>query len=436
MHTVHSGFTIAARINNNEVDKLTNFVRKLQQDNLLDLENAVSTLYASIVLLPSQKYEQEDLPTVLMFSTSFSGPFKIHLDELLNHCGILLGELFSYCVEFPENGKASRQILKKFMLKYRHSSTFYSGLHGITATAIRQEEQLRKEIVLYINKGQEQNEFNGLGACQIKERIEHYISNMRDQYAWPDKAYSRTTMDFLVLYWKAITFVAIFFLLLSSPIFYCIFRSGFFLVLTLLLVGSIVFAAVAIPFIERGKQAVAGRLPDDQMRVISASQSNPIVNEMTAAGPVKEGYLRRLIFIAVLKIVSYLHGTITIPTVCTARWVALDAGKRLVFISNFTNQSDSYVRDFIDSPSSARGINLLFGHGEGYPKTKWLVLGGNMDNPEGFMNVLHKNQHVTQYWYAPFKNLTVDIIINNRKIRNGLFRLTNPDDVQKWLNLL
>ena len=113
-----------------------------------------------------------------------------------------------------------------------------------------------------------------------------------------------------------------------------------------------------------------------------------------------------------------------------------DRGKRLVFISNFTNASEPYVRDFIDMRPGAMRINLTFGFGRGYPKTAWIIFRGAVEDPNGFINVVHANQKRTELWFCPYKNLSIDNIKRNRDIREGLFGDKTDTQAKEWLELL
>ncbi|HEY0066213.1 MAG TPA: hypothetical protein VGB46_02585 [Flavisolibacter sp.] len=436
MHTIHSGFSFAAPVEGDKANIIKGMLKSADKDAKLPFGQSPSTLFVSIVVVPSQRYQKEELPETLLLLTSYSGPLKTHLDELVAYCGKGLDELFQNCKGYPGTGNAPDEVLKNYLLKHRLPDTFYSGMHGITSTDVEREEKLRKEIKRYIDGEQEKGTFKGLEAGAIRGLIQQHIRSKGNEYAWAHTPCKRTFHDFWKLYLNAILFLLVLGFFVSSAILYLLFPNPFFGTAAIMFITFLVLAAIGIWYIESGKDIVAKRVPDEKMRIIAATQTNPVVNEMTAAGPLKNGWVRRMIFITVLRVVSWARGLINIPTICTARWIAADNGKRLVFISNFTNKSDSYVRDFIDSKSSARGINIMFGHGIGYPKTRMLAWGGNIDDPDGFMNVLHTNQYATEFWYAPHKNLTVDILRNNRKIRNGLFGDMPPRESQEWLNLL
>lgn len=432
-HTVHAGLSIAAPIQKGKENEIKTLLKDAKINAKLPFQESQTVLFVSMAVIPEQHYQNEILPATLLLLTSYHGPFKEHLSELLKMCGNGLQELFSHCEDYRQQGSNSDNLLKDYLLKHRHHSTFYSGMHCITLNDVKREDKLRREIKRFLNEGQKTDAFKGLKPAEIRMLIQAHITNKGTEFDWACKPFKRNFYDFIALHRNIAVLLLIILIAITITVLAFTTQNVFFDVIAITLGLLIAAFIIGILVIESGEHIVATRVSDDKMRLISATQGNPVVNEMTAAGPIKKGIIRRLIFVAVLRIVAMASALIKIPTICTARWVAIDRGKRLVFISNFTNTSDSYVRDFIDSDSSAKGINLMFGHGDGYPKTKFLRWEGNLKDPDGFMNVLHQNQHPTEFWYAPSRNLTVDIIKNNRQIRNGLFK--NPKDTQKWLNL-
>jgi hypothetical protein len=202
------------------------------------------------------------------------------------------------------------------------------------------------------------------------------------------------------------------------------------------MIGLLGALVLAVRRAEQRQSFVAQRQSDDRVRAIAATQLQPVINEMTVAGPLKEGRWRPLFLRIALWIVARAVPSITIPTVATARWLAIDGGRRLVFISIFAKLSEPYVRDFIDIPSGARRINLLFGFGYGYPVTEWVISRGALDDPNAFVNVVALGQQLTELWYCPYKNLSIDNININRRIRQGLFADLSEAQASDWLQLL
>jgi hypothetical protein len=213
-----------------------------------------------------------------------------------------------------------------------------------------------------------------------------------------------------------------------------------FVFLVALAVASLV---LGVRQAEEAQSFVAGRPPDDHVRRLHATQNKPVINEMTIAGPIKEGVTRPMTMRIALWVVArvaeglpWLRGGITIPTVATARWIAADEGRRLIFISNYTNASEPYVRDFIDVDEGAMRINLVFGFGRGYPRTRWVLYDGAVEDPNSFIHVVNSNQLVTAFWFCPYRDMSIDNIRINRQIREGLVADFTEPDAAAWLALL
>jgi len=200
---------------------------------------------------------------------------------------------------------------------------------------------------------------------------------------------------------------------------------------------------------ESKQKYVSERPPNARALELAATQLRPVINEFTLGGPIKEeGTLRpiflRLMLWVVARVVEGVPGLrwkelnegISIPTVATARWIAADRGRRAMFISNYTNDGEPYVRDFIETKAGAMRINLSFGFGYGFPKTEWILCGGALVNPNAYLYSLSENTLPTLFWYGPYRDISIDNIKVNRKIREGLFADYNEAKARDWLLLL
>lgn len=442
MHTVHAGFSIVAELRSGRSRFAKAILRAMLacpgQNAFIPFDQSESTLFASGIVLPAQDYHGTPLRPTLMLLTSFSGPFEAHLDELVRIGKPGLCALFQNCVDFPDGAPPSDYALKAFLKKHREKEFFYSGMHHITCKDIQQEEGLRREIKSFVDGRQDDDAFNNLQATAIREQIQRHIRSKGDRFAWAHQPCKKNVWDI----WHttgsakiALVVAALILLgLLASAVLVFFYDNMIFKILTGILVFFIVVAVLCILYIEWGTHTVANRPSDKRMRLLASTQNHAVLNELTAVGVVKKGRLRQAVFKATLRLLALFKPNRIIPTIATARWIAANNGKRLVFISNFANTASSYVRDFIDSRKSAHGINLLFGHGEGFPKTKFLWWSGTLTDPEGFMNVFHQTQQVTRFWYCSCDNLSVDNINNNRAIRNGLFAPMRTKQIKRWLN--
>jgi hypothetical protein len=171
-------------------------------------------------------------------------------------------------------------------------------------------------------------------------------------------------------------------------------------------------------------------------------------NQFSVVGFVKSGWFRYITLKVILWLANFFtrhvfnHGDLgTIPlldlngvkTIHFANWVLIDKGRRVLFMSNYDGNLEDYMNDFINKV--AWGLNIIFGHGVNYPKTRWLVKGGARDE-QIYKAVLRKYQIRTQVWYAAYPHLSAVNISNNAQIRSGLFQPLDAAEQQAWLSRL
>jgi hypothetical protein len=211
------------------------------------------------------------------------------------------------------------------------------------------------------------------------------------------------------------------------------------LTVTQCLIGCVpgLFIAIVLQRLMYMKTPTAQRPPDSRVQQLAATQLKPVLNEMTAAAPLKAGFLRPFMYASILRILGMVGPILlNIPTVSNIRWLVIDNKKRLLFLSCYSNTTDFYVRDFLVG-KTAKGVNFMFTHGQGFPDARWLFKSeGIIKDPEGYMHAVHTGQCITQFWYAHEKQLTADIIKKNREIRNGLFKWMTEEEANEWLKLL
>lgn len=454
MHAVHAGYTVIARLKEGYADTVSALLVEMRaHPERLPFEASATTHFATGTVLPAQMYGDEELPACLMLATSFAGPARDHVDDLVRVAGAGLRELFQYCERFPD--ACSDAELKRFLRAHRVADTFYSGMQNLTRADVVRHDQLRTAIGEFIDEQQQAGGLQGT-AVAVRAEIQRYVRT-RPELAWAMEAWTPAPSTWVARHWRSVVVLAVAVTYLAALLAGSIavvgvqskaldvtVASGWLVVIVALFA---VFALVqGVRDAELRQTYVAERQPDAHVRALDATQCHPVINEMTICGPIKEGRARPITLRLALWIVARVaegipyiktwRTGITIPTVATARWIAVDRGKRLVFISNFTNASEPYVRDFIELRPGAMRINLTFGFGRGYPKTSWIILGGALDDPNGFINVVHANQRPTELWFCPYKNLSIDNIRRNQKIREGLFGEKDEAQARAWLQLL
>jgi hypothetical protein len=204
-------------------------------------------------------------------------------------------------------------------------------------------------------------------------------------------------------------------------------------------IGGMLLLFVLMGYYEWRLDGPTVKRPDDDfVRKREDTQLNPVINEFTVAGPIKGGLFRPLFLRMLLWVVTryVILKKVKIKTVASARWLAIDGGRRLIFASNYTNMAEGYVRDFIDTVSGAGNINLVFSWGIGYPKTRFTYWHGARKDSNGFIYIVHDQMKFTGLWYCPYRDISIDNIRVNRAFREGLFGKKRGAQVQEWLRKL
>ncbi|MEL7467156.1 MAG: hypothetical protein AAFN27_01800 [Pseudomonadota bacterium] len=135
-----------------------------------------------------------------------------------------------------------------------------------------------------------------------------------------------------------------------------------------------------------------------------------------------------------------------IPTIFSARWLLLDDGHRLVFLTNYVGAWDSYLGEFSDL-NAYIGVNAIWTNtylpltaceqrlletkhdGVGFPRSKLLLFcGAAYEQP--FKAYVRKSQIETLAWYGAYTDLSVPNINDNTRIRRDLFRTLRTDELE------
>jgi hypothetical protein len=120
-----------------------------------------------------------------------------------------------------------------------------------------------------------------------------------------------------------------------------------------------------------------------------------------------------------------------IPSIHFAKWLLIDEGRRLLFLSNYDGSWESYLGDFVDQ--AAIGLNLAWSLTEGYPSTQFFALGGAHDE-ERFKAWARAHQLPTPVFYSAYPTLSLSVVNNNTWLRRGLH--ANVPVSQEWVRRL
>lgn len=162
---------------------------------------------------------------------------------------------------------------------------------------------------------------------------------------------------------------------------------------------------------------------DDALAVL---EDHDVSNQFTVVGSVKPSTFRRVLLIVILWFTQYgaqhiySRGFLArIQTIHFAHWIFIDDKRRVLFLSNYDGSRHAYMDDFINKVGW--GLNIIFGNGFGYPRTRWMIFDG-AKNELRFKDTNRNHQIATQVWYKAYPGLTAFDLARNIRIRKGLQR--------------
>jgi hypothetical protein len=173
---------------------------------------------------------------------------------------------------------------------------------------------------------------------------------------------------------------------------------------------------------------------DDVRRYEDFGAQNPF----TAVGEIKAGLVRLVTMRVALaglnlacRLVYNKDQLAGIDSIHFARWVPIDDNRRLIFASSYDGSLESYMDDFITRVWW--GINLVFGNGAGFPRTRWLIFGGARDEIS-YKHFLRRHQIPTPVFYSAYPQHTASNLDRFSQVRAGI--RSDSHDADEWLALL
>jgi hypothetical protein len=207
-------------------------------------------------------------------------------------------------------------------------------------------------------------------------------------------------------------------------------------------IGLVFFVAVRLAEIrDRRRYAPAADLiaerTDPSVYEREDGGVNKYQNHLASLTYVKPGFLRATLLRATLYLIGLLsrywfnQGTLGgIPTILAARWVLLDGGRRLLFLTNYGGGWESYLDEFIDM-GAVKGLNTIWSNTfikpagstrpNAFPATRfWLWQGAQSE--QAFKAYVRHSQVETIVWYGAYPTLSIVNVNTNTALRQALFK--------------
>jgi hypothetical protein len=302
------------------------------------------------------------------------------------------------------------------------AATSYVNWIGRTVQQVGEEAALHDVLVSYVR--QNHDALDGMQATKAHDAMVSYV--LSEQQAGRLTLTPPSATPFA---WKLRNLAS----LVGVPI--------VLLLLTPLLLIYLPFFLIQLRWHEKHDPDIAPRIDPAHAHELAILEDHDVTNQFSAIGSLKPGPFRRWTLTFILWVIDYtakhIYGRGRLARVSTihfARWVFLDNKKRLLFASNYDGSLESYMDDFINKVGF--GLNVVFGNGIGYPRTRWLLLDG-AKNEQKFKYVLRRHELATEVWYNAHPGLTALDRHRNSLIREGLGKsFLSNEQARQWLQLI
>jgi hypothetical protein len=357
------------------------------------------------------------LPTYLMFMGDCDGLAHEFLTDLAQRAGDGLRKIFSHCNGFLASG----DLLAWMLAHDRPLAANYVNWVGRTVQQVKQESALQRALAARVPRHPLPS---GNAAQLLRGELLAFVN-------------SEVQVGRLVLTPPE-----------STPLAWQLAQFAHVLVVPLIGLLALPLLTVFLPLLiyqlrtrETSDPEICPRPQTDALLVLQELEDRDVTNQYTALGAVKPGWFRRWLVTVLLVLIDYAcrhvftRGHLArVQTIHFARWAFLDDKTRVVFTSNYDGSHQGYMDDFINKV--AWGLNLVFSNGLGWPRTRWLILGGARIE-QSFKHFQRRHQVPTQVWYKAYPGLTLVDLKRNHCIRDGLERAQMSDaQVIAWLKLL
>jgi hypothetical protein len=357
------------------------------------------------------------LPTYLAFIGDCDGPADEVLADLAQRAAPGLASIFAHCEGFD----ASSDLLAWLRARQRPSAASFVNWVGRSVRQIRQESALQRALAARVPR----RPIDSPGAAErVRKELAAYVAAEvragRLALTPPEPtplAWQLAKLAHLVAV-PVLGLVALPFLIVLAP-----------------------FVVVLLRTRETEDPEVCPRPVAADLATLQELEDRDASNQYTALGAVKPGRFRRWLLTVLLVLVDYAcrhvftRGFLArVQTIHFAHWFFFDDKTRVVFVSNYDGSHQGYMDDFINKVGW--GLNLVFSNGVGWPRTRWLILGGSRIEQK-FKHYQRRHQVPTQVWYKAYPGLALVELKRNQRIRQGLEQTTMSDaQALAWLRLL
>jgi len=404
-------------------------------------------------------FQDQHFDPLLVFENNFDGDSESYWRKVLEQIGDDLRAIFACTKPAAEERWAplfkdgSTLSLEPFIKQYSITpSASHIGAVGMTLQRINRDRNVFSTVQTELGsaalpyRGLTSVELHGKLRTQVLQRHPDLASGEVRSVEQERSSYSRAA------WWRVLPFiiaafisvVALGLLALSEYLphhGYPWARSVLRWLLALVLFGAAAFWATLRRLEDSDLTQDDPDLEPEELKKFAAQEDHIVQNHVASTVLVKAGVVRSIVIRASLRLLKQF-----VPAVCAdgylgemrtihfAHWTLVGNGGRLLFLSNFDGSWQSYLDDFVDK--AHRGLTLAWGNCIGFPRTRNLLYEGATHGRE-FKVWARRSQTQSLFWYSGYSDLTVNQILRNASIVDGICKSSMTEsEAEEWAKLL
>jgi len=423
--TQHGAYSIVVNIREGMQQELTSLLQQIdtavETNDIIPFKQIPSIHFARFVILDKgPDINGNSIPARLVFTTNYDNPLDSHLASLVAVAGKGLWRIFSMCDNSPAGGYDAGG-LENFLASHnKKAETFYVGVGYRSVQQIHNEAVLRNAINDFADRNR--LNFQRQPALAIRQQIINFVHS-RPELQWARTPETQASAGWNISFYGKFVLVILLFLLFLPVII------PFVIIWMLIMLGH-----------EITEKDDPDPVTNAHIRELVNRETQIVQAQFSALGNVKPRKFRLATMLFLLHSTDFLapylfsKGKLSgIPTVHFARWLIINEGRQMLFLSNYDGNAEDYLRDFIHI--AAKQLTLMFCHTQGFPRTRLMVFGGAQD-AQGFMDWARYKQIITNVWYSANKQVSVMNIYQNNKIRAGLYGTMTEAQAKKWISII
>ena len=442
MVTYQHGATIVKTIAADRLDALKSLLQSIGND----IEGNSHVPFAQLNTVHFMSWfivePENPVPPQLFLEINVDGPVEEFIDELVARAGPGLDLIYGHCIDYPAAGSRASAAFAKYLLASNIGyDCYYIGWRGLGVDRILRERDLRARIETFLDQTGDAT-LSSMQPAAIRTMIQKFVAG-DSTLAWARTVPPR---PFLVRYRSQVLLA---FKLFGGLAGLAILWLAYALwqqygpgpdVVGLTVIILLVLGLLGLLRWHEATDSVSTAEPDHgQVQDVVNQENRAVQNHFASVADVKPGLFRWVLLKSVLKLIHLLaaisanQGNLSgITSIHFARWVVIDRGRRLLFLSNYDGSWENYLDDFIDRASN--GLTAIWSNTVGFPRSYFLVYGGATDELL-FKTLVRQSQRPSWVWYSAYPDLSIQNINANAAIREGLFKPMDAAGEQAWLEL-